>query len=175
MTSGVCGVARGGAPIDFEMDHSAKLASSNNGSPCTWLEVHLIKARFEYRLVCRLGAAQMAMAEWEAAVAALEAGVALDPGSAEMVSCAGTLCCVMPAFGTWKWPFVAKVPSAQKFAGVKARGSKDRSRNRGGRQSRRGVVASRGTQHLSLHVETSRTVLPCGACHGAHVMLTACR
>jgi len=31
----------------------------------------------------------MAMAEWEAAVAALEAGVALDPASVEMVSWCG--------------------------------------------------------------------------------------
>ena len=37
-------------------------------------------------LVGRLGAAQMAMAEWEAAVAAFESGIALDPASSEMVS-----------------------------------------------------------------------------------------
>ncbi len=43
----------------------------------------------KYGLGGRLGAAQMAMAEWEAAVAALEAGIALDPASIEMVSWRG--------------------------------------------------------------------------------------
>ena len=47
----------------------------------------------QWMVICdlrdRLGAAQMAMAEWEAAVAALEAGIALDPASDEMVSWCG--------------------------------------------------------------------------------------
>ena len=36
----------------------------------------------------RLGTAHMAMADWEAAVAALQAGLALDAGSSDMVSMA---------------------------------------------------------------------------------------
>ena len=46
-------------------------------------------------MMCRLGAAQMAMAEWEAAVAALEAGSALNPSSVEMVSWCDS-CCQVP-------------------------------------------------------------------------------